>query len=1360
MAADGNTAPIATNATTETPVSGDQQTIMPVIVQDTTGAISRDGLSSINKPDAGTIRVIDTGNLPELNFSFAASDVKLTALDVDLVMIFKDNSKIILPTLAMDLVGANPPRLTFKGSAASPQAVVAQIGQTTLVDITPSVQLASPDFLPKKKGGNTNDADQNALGHNGIGGGEPPLPPQPVVSGAKSGKSGENDGAKTQDFTAPPVEKVQPGSITTGSNANAFSSALVIPPINRADPLNSATAYSFSQVPVFAKMYQIVEAHPQQTGTNIFYGGSGTSPADTISTFAAQSMAETLTGTDAADNIYADNKTYSAGGMAGRVISISPSLANGFVMNSLVISGVPSTIKIIDGTALGGDETHGYSYKINAYAKGTSEFRFQIAYQVPESIDPQNTIDSKSALSLTFSGIKIGTTQAATATGSVYFNVAEVANDAEQITSNYTDGITVVNLSFHPAGNSIAGGAGNDTIHAAAGADTIDGGTGDNWLYYDMSRLGVKVDLRPDSLGLGHGNSGFATGDTYINIHNVLGSTAADTLIGDDFGDSLYGNGGHDSILGGRGNDYFKSNSAGSTIDGGDGFDKLDFSDSMDAITVDINSGTAAPATNTGYDIIRNIEAIVGTSKGDDMLISGTAGSWLDAGDGNDTLISGAGADTLYAGAGIDTLSYVNSTTGVTVDLSAMTATGGYATGDVIQDFENVIGSNQDDVLIGSTGANVLDGRDGNDSINGGGGNDTLLGGAGNDTIAAGAGQNSIDGGDNNDIIFASNGKNTIDGGEGTDTVDYSTASGKLNLTLFDSDVTEAKFVGSSKKDTLINVENIIATSDDDTVFGNSSDNSIDGRDGNDYLSGGYGNDSLDGGAGSNWISYDYLRSSDGPYRLQVAGSAPLTVAISATETDVVQNIENLQGSKGDDLIIGDELKNSLYGGDGNDTILGGNGNDTLNASTDFDSIDGGSGSADTVDYTYIVAGGGSVDLHAVSVGSAAWTATIFNAASQQIGTEYIVNIEKFLGIQGSNNLNFDGSSANLSIAGGSTGNATLTGGFGNDYLTGALAGSNILTGGTGNNTLIGGGINADNTFIGGLGNDSIVGNSNAHTNVVDYAYFGNNQNAGKTFSLALTSAGISNNWTGKVYNGANLVKTDTLVDISSIHLGSSFNIVNLSGLTAGLNVTIDGSSYGAIDTIITGAGNDCLMGDGDDSLDGGAGNDTIIGGSGNDSIDAGTGNDTVNVNYVIGTSSVDGGAGNDILSTYAGAPWKYVMNSNGVIGQLTSGATYVTNFTNFESLYGGGSADIFVGSANSNGLYVSLGASNDTLDDGGQGSNMTLDGGNGDDTYFLRSTLTRIVDTAQTGDTGIDTVYTTLTSVDLSSSQMGGQFT
>jgi len=849
MAADGNTAPITANAPSETSVSGDQPAIMPVIVQDTTGAITRDSISTISKPDTGTIRVIDTGNLPEINFSFAAKDVKLSALDVDLVMIFNDNSKIILPNLAMDLVGANPPRLTFKGSVASPQAVVAQIGQTSLVEITPSVQLSSPDFLPRKKGGNTNNSDQNTTGQNGIGGGEPPVPPQPVVSGAKSGKTGENDGAKTADFSAPPLEKVQASNIANGTTPNAFSSASVIPTAMKADPLASATAYSFSQVPVIAKMYQIVEAHPQQSGTNIIYGGSGASPADTDYRFAEQIKAETLTGTDASDNIYADNPAFSAGGMAGRVISITPSLATGFTMDTLVISGVPSLYKVLNGTALGGDETHGYSYKINAYSNGSSEFRLQLAYQVPDNVTSQNSMDAKAVLSLTFTGVKTGTAQSVTASGSIYFNVSDVANDAEQITTNYTDGITVVNLSFHPAGNSIAGGAGDDTIHAAAGADTIDGGTGNDWVYYDMSRLGVSVDLKA-----GKGYSGFATGDTYTNIHNIMGSTAADTLYGDDFGDSIYGNGGHDCIFGGKGNDYFKVDSPGSTFDGGDGFDKLDFSGSTEAITVDINSGTAAPANNVGYDVIRNIEAIVGTSRSDDMLISGTAGSWLDAGDGNDTLVSGAGADTLYAGAGIDTLSYINSTAGVTVNLAAtansMTATGGYATGDVIEGFENVIGSNQDDVLIGSPGANVLDGRDGNDSLNGGGGNDTLMGGYGND---------SLDGNGTSVDPYA------------VDVVDYTYATAGVTLSVgsINSSTAYTFSVGGSATDvdTLKNFEGIIGGSGNDSLTGDSNANYLSGGSGGaDTLSGGGGNDilkldwsslnlsNLDGGAGNDTV--------------------------------------------------------------------------------------------------------------------------------------------------------------------------------------------------------------------------------------------------------------------------------------------------------------------------------------------------------------------------------------------------------------------------------------------------------------------------------------------------------------------------
>jgi Ca2+-binding RTX toxin-like protein len=648
MAADGNTAPITAKTATEAPVSGEQPTIMPVIVQEATGSISRDGISTIGKPDTGTIRVIDTGNMPELNFSFAASDVKLTALDVDLVMIFKDNSKIILPSLALDLIGGNPPRLTFKGTVASPQAVVAQIGQTSLVDITPSVQLSSPDFLPKKKGGNTNDSDQNSTGQTGIGGGEPPVPPQPVVSGAKTGRTGENDGAKTAEFHAPPVEKVQPGTVGTTGSSSAIANPSIIS-IAKAEPVNTAVAYAFD-VPVTAKLYQIVESSPLKEsvdGRQLIKGGSGVAPADTDSRFVAQSKAETLTGTSSADEIWADNPNYSSAGRAGRVISLTPSIVAGFSFSTLTISGIPDGYSILGVNPTGTDAAGHLVYQIGAKVGGANEFQFQLAYTVPA-----NANADKFSLSLTFVGLKTDTKSVTTVTSSVYVQVSDVHSDAEQITTNTSDGRSIINLSLLPAGNSISAAEGNDTIHAAAGADTLDGGTGDNWVYYDMSRLGVSVDLKQ-----GTGHLGFAEGDTYANIHNIKGSTASDTLIGDDFGDTIDGNGGKDSVQGGTGND---------TLDGGSNVDLVDYSyvtsagttNGMNGITLALNGATTIAVTGlaaSDQDLIVNFENVIGTSFNDSISGNSNA-NYLGGGAGDDTLIGGGGADTLLGGTGNDTL--------------------------------------------------------------------------------------------------------------------------------------------------------------------------------------------------------------------------------------------------------------------------------------------------------------------------------------------------------------------------------------------------------------------------------------------------------------------------------------------------------------------------------------------------------------------------------------------------------------------------------------------------------------------------------------------------------------------------------
>jgi Ca2+-binding RTX toxin-like protein len=55
---------------------------------------------------------------------------------------------------------------------------------------------------------------------------------------------------------------------------------------------------------------------------------------------------------------------------------------------------------------------------------------------------------------------------------------------------------------------------------------------------------------------------------------------------------------------------------------------------------------------------------------------------------------------------------------------------GGDASGDILIDIENLIGSQSGDTLIGDAGDNSLDGGDGDDHLIGGVGADTLIGGS------------------------------------------------------------------------------------------------------------------------------------------------------------------------------------------------------------------------------------------------------------------------------------------------------------------------------------------------------------------------------------------------------------------------------------------------------------------------------------------------------------------------------------------------------------------------------------------------------------------------------------------------------
>ncbi|MFN7594057.1 MAG: calcium-binding protein, partial [bacterium] len=126
------------------------------------------------------------------------------------------------------------------------------------------------------------------------------------------------------------------------------------------------------------------------------------------------------------------------------------------------------------------------------------------------------------------------------------------------------------------------------------------------------------------------------------------------------------------------------------------------------------------------------------------------------------------------------------------------------------------------------------------------------------------------------------------------------------------------------------------------------------------------------------------------------------------------------------------------------------------------------------------------------------------------------------------------------------------------------------------------------------------------------------------------------------------------------------------------------------IENVVSGAGNDSLLGDGSANvLDGGLGNDTLQGGLGNDSLLGRDGLDWVSYAELTATQSVS------------------VSLTNG----SASGAAGSDQFAGIENVLGGAGNDTLIGSGSAN--VLAGGGGNDLLDGGGGADTLTGDAGN-----------------------------------------------
>ena len=246
-----------------------------------------------------------------------------------------------------------------------------------------------------------------------------------------------------------------------------------------------------------------------------------------------------------------------------------------------------------------------------------------------------------------------------------------------------------------------------------------DGGNGDTISLKDLADTSAfDLDLsNPD-------DDGFVTAQIDTDGDGTLDETVEVALPkGDAF--NIKGTDGDDNVVGSAGDDTLIGSAGNDTFDGGAGIDTIDYSDLDAAITISSAGGLEKDGLGTDslgtFDVeageIEVVETVIG-DKGEQNVVDSTS-------------VQGAVATD------------VNLSTGAYTGNIVVEA-GGFSVGDsfslTLENFVDVLGSNNDDQIVGSDEANLLTGAAGADTISGEDGDDTIIGGADDDVLTGGGG--------------------------------------------------------------------------------------------------------------------------------------------------------------------------------------------------------------------------------------------------------------------------------------------------------------------------------------------------------------------------------------------------------------------------------------------------------------------------------------------------------------------------------------------------------------------------------------------------------------------------------------------
>lgn len=898
------------------------------------------------------------------------------------------------------------------------------------------------------------------------------------------------------------------------------------------------------------------------------------------------------------------------------------------------------------------------------------------------------------------------------------------------------------------------------------------------------------------------------TGGDSIDI--LIGGAANDILEGNEGPDKLRGQGGNDTLRGGADNDELNGGDGDDILNGGEGMDMATWSGSLFPVIIDLRTGFFGGAA--AGDTLISIERYAGTgnddtldgSEGDDTLLRGLAGNdtirghagidvleggsgddLLEGGPGQDMLNGGLGADRLDGGDDQDTLSYLGAFEPVTVSLLTGLGTRGEANGDVVQNFEILMGSGlpkdqslgpnlSGDILEGSDHIDLIFGMEGADTIRGMGGNDILHGnhpdagpsldpGFDDDTIRGGAGDDQIFGQEGNDDLDGEEGRDMIDAGLGDDhlktfdllgidsleggvgynrlSADYSDKTVSLNFAVGQPQNFEFpdgdKFMNISTLGTLT-----LGPADDVIRLFRGLEpqlypKSIDAGPGNDliiadsrhtYPGGSRSNDSLHGGDGNDTVSFE---QSIGGVNVNLSTMTTGNYATGVT----ISGFENVVGSIYGDVLTGDAGDNIIM------PLLGG----PESAGRVLDRIDGGGGTDILrVDYSsdpVINELGISMTPNATTGGEAIMVGPAWDTLGRYAVLTYN-NIERFEITGGAASDRLYGEGVNFAASNyddrliGMGGNDVLDTRFGNDYLDGG-EGNDTLLAGTGSDTAIGGPGNDNITFVMHAGyGDDFVDAGPGNDRVID----SQNQPSGDS-----TSGNASTRFRFDGGDGFDSIEIDLgfmttpividttqPMDLPLPNNGYLRNFENILGVTTGSaddRVHLPGRFNNEVGLR---GGNDILYpGLGIDTVNGGPGDDLLIVDYSDDDPEL-TGVTFNNTGSKLERRSLSSGALVDSLFPGAFERIHVTGTSKADVIRGQSGPDIILGRAGDDNLSGNSGNDFIHGGPGADSLFGNDG--NDTLD-GADGGNDILNGANNADTFVLGTESVRYYSTSGNAD-------------------------